>query len=196
MIDRAFLTNRHPDLDIAKLEQVLLYLLQNANNEHLGKVKLMKLLYYIDFDHFERYDRPVTGASYMKFAHGPVPQDVDLLLRIMQQEGKIEIEHVPAFNYLRTKYTAHVEPDFGLLDHEERETVARVAGKWEDFSMRQIVDATHNEAPWLGVALGEEIPYHLAYYRNTFGELTDQPSDDQPLQDEEAVFSHYSSSHP
>jgi len=38
-----------------KMKQVILYFLEHINNFHLGKTKLMKLLYYVDFDNFEKY---------------------------------------------------------------------------------------------------------------------------------------------
>jgi hypothetical protein len=58
-----------------KMQQVILFFLERINNVHLGRTKLMKLLYYVDFDHYERHGRTVTGAAYRKLPHGPVPQE-------------------------------------------------------------------------------------------------------------------------
>lgn len=53
-----------------KMEQAILYFCERINNVHLGKTKLMKLLYYLDFDHMEEYGTPVTGGTYKKLPHG------------------------------------------------------------------------------------------------------------------------------
>lgn len=36
-------------LDERKYQRAILYFVAACNNEHLGKTKLMKLLYYLDF---------------------------------------------------------------------------------------------------------------------------------------------------
>jgi len=60
-----------PTLDREKYRQVILFLLKSgANNVYLGKVKLFKLLYYIDFNHFEVYKASVTGDNYRKLDLG------------------------------------------------------------------------------------------------------------------------------
>src|SRR5207253_6659550 len=69
----------------AKLQQVILYFLERINNVHLGRTKLMKLLYFVDFDHYEKYGEPVTGAVYRKFPHGPYPKKVEKLIPAMER---------------------------------------------------------------------------------------------------------------
>src|ERR1035438_3284966 len=70
-----------------KLQHVLLYFLERINNVHLGRTKLMKLLYFVDFDHYETYGRSVTGAAYRKLPHGPYPKDAVNLLAKMKEAG-------------------------------------------------------------------------------------------------------------
>src|SRR5260221_466463 len=43
-----------------KLQQVILYFLEHINNVHLGRTKLMKLLYFVDFSHYEAHGQSVT----------------------------------------------------------------------------------------------------------------------------------------
>jgi hypothetical protein len=42
----------------------------------LGKIKLFKLLYLLDFEHFRQTGRSVTGLDYQAWKFGPVPIDV------------------------------------------------------------------------------------------------------------------------
>lgn len=39
-----------------------------------GKIKLMKLLYFLDFYHFKQTGKSVTGLDYFAWQMGPVPQ--------------------------------------------------------------------------------------------------------------------------
>lgn len=188
MLDRNYVKSNNPEMNIPKLEQAILYFLHHSNNDHLGKVKLMKLLYYADFDHYEQYDQPITGASYRKLKHGPVPDDVDIVLNCLAREGAIQVEQVSAHTYMRTKYTPLIQPDLTIFSSEEKRTIDQVAHRWNEFSMTQIVEATHGEAPWLAVRMDEEIPYHLSYYRNNFGEMNSDIADGEGLPTEEQIF--------
>jgi uncharacterized phage-associated protein len=46
------------------------------NTKHLGKIKLFKLLYLLDFEHFRQTGRSVTGLDYRAWKFGPVPIDL------------------------------------------------------------------------------------------------------------------------
>jgi hypothetical protein len=45
-----------------KLINAIVYFAQNT--QHLGKTKLFKLLYLLDFEHFRQTGRSVTGLDY------------------------------------------------------------------------------------------------------------------------------------
>ena len=47
-----------------------------TNTERCYKLKLMKLLYYLDFWHFKETGRPVTNQIYKAWKMGPVPQQI------------------------------------------------------------------------------------------------------------------------
>lgn len=164
-------------LNTRKYENAILYMLHHANNEHLGKVKLMKLLYYLDFDHFEKYGRSVTGDSYRKLEYGPVPMRGDMTLNQMAKEGLIKIITVPAGVFCQYRYVPLQESDASVFSASEMEMLAEVACKWEHHSRSEIVSATHGEAPWRGVRMGAQIPYELAYYRRKY--VVDDSDEDE-----------------
>ena len=43
------------------------------NTQHCGKIKLIKLLYLLDFEHYRQTGIPVTGLEYRAMKMGPVP---------------------------------------------------------------------------------------------------------------------------
>src|SRR3990167_10949716 len=67
-----------------KYKNTILFFAQRIQNGTLGKLKLMKLLYFLDFDFFEKYGRSITGDEYLRFEHGPVPRMGEKILKQMQ----------------------------------------------------------------------------------------------------------------
>lgn len=56
--------NNHPELNKKKLRNVILYLAECIPD--LTEEKLGYLLYFIDFDFYEKYERSLTGLTYIK----------------------------------------------------------------------------------------------------------------------------------
>lgn len=57
-----------------KLINAIIYFARNT--KHCGKVKLMKLLYFLDFYHFRETGKSVTGQKYYAWQMGPVPVEI------------------------------------------------------------------------------------------------------------------------
>jgi uncharacterized phage-associated protein len=154
-----------------KLQQVILYFLERINNVHLGRTKLMKLLYYVDFDHYERHGAPLTGAKYRKLPHGPVPDDADKAIGKMVRRGDImEVTAARGKFAQKRLLTRTARFDAAKLNGRELETLERVAAEWADASAAEISAASHAEAPWAASDAGKAIDYELAHYRRPLGE--------------------------
>src|SRR5258708_29401514 len=68
------------NLPIAKLKAILLYFANYTDTTFLGKVKLMKLFYFLDFMHLKTYGSPVTFDNYVNMEHGPIPSYIKNLV--------------------------------------------------------------------------------------------------------------------
>lgn len=152
-------------LNIPKYEQAILFFLHACDNRHLGKTKLMKLLYYLDFNHFERYGESITGDEYIRKPFGPVPESAEFVLGLMEAHGLIRHEPQPVGPHRQDRYVPNTNADLSVFDLIEAETVRLVAERWKDVPLREIVDATHQEAPWQAVGDNEHIPYEYARQR-------------------------------
>jgi len=150
-----------------KLKHCILYFLEHINNVHLGRTKLMKLLYYVDFDHYERWERSVTGAVYRKLPHGPMPAEADKIIDDMVRRGEVNECRVRRGEYeQRRLVTASAEFDSRLFTGDEMETLEQVAKTWEHATAAEIEAASHNEAPWLATEACAMIDYDLACARS------------------------------
>ena len=155
-----------------KYKNAILFFAHKIRNGTLGKLKLMKLLYFLDFDFFEKYGRSVTGDEYLRFENGPVPRQAEKMIKkMLGREIKINNRKVAAgYNDQQ-----HIEPltdfDVDVFSREELLMLEETANKWEKFSGAEMKSASHGEAPWIATKPNDVIDYNLAYYRNKYGEM-------------------------
>jgi len=88
-----------PQKNLEKFKEVLLYILNKVGSKpNIGETVIYKLLYFIDFDFYEKYEEQIIGATYIKNRYVPTPiseyshNDVPWLTT--EDQGIIEYESV------------------------------------------------------------------------------------------------------
>ena len=62
--------------DRAKLIEAVIYLSEiSLDDPNFAVAKLVKLRYYADCESYIRHGKPLTGATYLHFPHGPYPEN-------------------------------------------------------------------------------------------------------------------------
>lgn len=145
-----------------KTKQLILYL---ASKVDIGKTKLMKLLYLIDFTAYEKTGKPITNDTYVHWALGPVPKNVwkkcsSLIAGIIEQVT----ENRTTGKY--TKFVPKTSPNVSVFTGDERKVIDSVITKYGGKFQEELVDMVHAELPYTLTKENEVIPYHLAPYRN------------------------------
>lgn len=157
-------------IPIPKLKAIILYFCQNTERKFLGKTKLMKLFYFLDFIHLKNYGTPVTYDNYVHLEHGPIPSviknlvdsvanDIDDalladIITIKRSDGH-EIQRIVPLRSFDKK-------DERYFSKTELEILQKVCAKFGKKNTKYIEDASHNEAPWKKTKLLDNIPYSLA----------------------------------
>lgn len=158
------------DISLAKLKALLLYFGNHTNTKYLGKVKLMKLFYFLDFIHLKKYGAPVTYDRYFHLEHGPIPQSIKNLIDTASDDidnsmlaDVISFETPEGTEMMRMlpkrKFT---DTDKKLFSETEIEVLEEVCSRFGERNTKFIEDASHAEAPWRETSPLEEIPYTLA----------------------------------
>ena len=63
-----------PQKNLEKFKEVLLYVLSKVGGKpNVGEAVIYKLLYFIDFDFYEKFEEQLIGATYIKNHYGPTP---------------------------------------------------------------------------------------------------------------------------
>ena len=94
-----------PQERVDKFKQVLLYILSKVGGKpNIGQTVLYKLLYFIDFDYYEKFENQLIGARYMKNTPGPTPVMFAKIINELEEEGKVEAIKSKFYKYEQTKY--------------------------------------------------------------------------------------------
>lgn len=157
-----------PKFSEKKYKSVILYLAQKLGGEIRGKKKLAKLLYFVDFDFFEKFQKSMTGDIYKALPMGPFPTHMEQVLADMSKEKQITIKITKErADYNPTEiYITKKEPE-GFFSKDELEILDRVILKYGNLTGKQLEDLTHAEAPYIGTKPNKEIAYELTFYRGT-----------------------------
>ncbi|MCD0493848.1 SocA family protein [Chromobacterium violaceum] len=136
----------------------------------LGKTKLFKLLYFLDFEHYRDTGRSVTGIEYFAWKMGPVP--VELYNEIKQDttwESCINLERITtAKGHEMTAVRPIGEFQATHFSKRELRIMESLSRKYEKADAEDMVEETHLEnLPWHQVYVVDNkkqhhIPYELA----------------------------------
>ena len=155
-----------PELKVNKFKNVLLYILENcAGKPNVGETLLYKLLYFSDFNYYELHEEHLSGATYRKLPFGPVPKNLDTIIKKMIDEGELKRIKTQYHNYPQTRHIPLRKADLTELRASEKDVIDRVIDQFSDWSAKALSDYSHKDIPWLASKDGKEINYELVFYR-------------------------------
>ncbi len=153
--------------NLDKFRQVLLYVLVKVGNKpNVGETVLHKLLYFIDFDYYEKYEETLMGATYIKNTHGPTSIELGKILDKMEKAKEIKPVKVQYFNYKQKKYIPLKHPDLSKLSAQEVAHIDDVLARLSNKSAKEIENYSHGDIPWKIAKQGEPLSYESVFYRD------------------------------
>lgn len=158
------------NIPITKLKAILLYFCENTNEKFLGKTKLLKLFYFLDFIHVKKFGVPITFDEYYHLEHGPVPTIIKNLIDTLSENPEcsilsdtIIIEKNDGQNIQKViPLRKYGENDKELFSNSEIEILNEVCSRFGDKNTKFIEEASHQESPWKKTRELQKIPYYLS----------------------------------
>lgn len=142
------------------------------NTQHCGKIKLFKLLYLLDFEHFKQTGKSVTGYDYQAWKFGPVPIDLmeewEELGADLAQAVHIVPEKVIDYERDTVKVNQGVEFDGEHFTPRQLRIMQTLADQYGATYSPKMIDVTHQQnGAWdkvwqQGAGARRPIPYELA----------------------------------
>ena len=152
-----------------KYINALLYFIEHCNNKFLGKTKLNKLFYYLDFIYYRDNSKSITGDKYRCLDYGPVPRKIDDIIAEAKKKKLIKIEQLCS-ETKKKEFSLLSKVNKGIFNEKEKELLSKICTEFADYSTQKIVDQTHFEAPWFYADLYDDIDYDYAndidFFRN------------------------------
>ncbi|MFH1769804.1 MAG: type II toxin-antitoxin system antitoxin SocA domain-containing protein [Parcubacteria group bacterium] len=153
--------------NLDKFKQILLYILGKIGGKpNVGETVLHKLLYFIDFDYYEKFEENLMGATYIKNHHGPTSVELGPIIKDMQADKEIETVNSKYFKYEQKKYLPLKRPDLGRLTAREVEHIDDVLARLSDKNAKEIENYSHGDIPWKTAERGEPLSYESVFYRD------------------------------
>lgn len=156
-----------PQKNVRKFKEVLLYVLEQVGSRpNVGETVIYKLLYFIDFDFYEKYEEQLIGATYIKNKLGPTPIEFDKIVKQMIRDEEIVKVASKYYNHLQTKYLPRREADLEVLKASEIKTIDDVICRLVHMDAATISSYSHKDIPWLTTENNGIIEYESVFYRN------------------------------
>lgn len=162
-----------------KLLNTIIYFATHVNK--CGKVKLFKLLYFLDFEHYKITGRSVTGLDYYAWKMGPVPTKLydEISSPEPDMASVICYKDIPVYDGKKTMLKIESKKDFDPSHFTRRELkiMEELAYQYKDSLADEMIEATHLEnLPWYKVYEMDNnkqaiIPYELALQRSERDEM-------------------------
>jgi antitoxin SocA-like protein len=163
-----------PEFDQQKFDNLVLYIASRSpDSTRLDAAAwLRKILYFADMRHYLRTARPLTGATYVKWEHAPMPKELKAALRRLQQADKLRVrERANLTGWPMTSYLTLADPDlhdFTADEISDVDTLIRaISGEWTPIP---ISEWTRNRA-FEVAEIGEVLPYE-SFLVLEFAEIT------------------------
>jgi uncharacterized phage-associated protein len=170
-----------PQKNLKKFEQVLLYILCKAGSKpNIGETVIYKLLYFIDFNFYEKYEEQLIGATYIKNQYGPTPKEFIKVVDGMIKHNEIIKVKGKYFNFPQTKYLPLISPDLTQLKAHELSIIDDVLNKLSDMNAIQISQYSHEDVPWLTTPEEQPIDYEAVFYRTACYSVREYNADSDP----------------
>jgi len=157
-----------PQEKVDKFRQILLHILKKVGGKpNIGMTVLYKLLYFIDFDYYEKYEDQLMGLVYLKNYHGPTPLLFKNLIDDMVKKGDVEIVKSKFYQYPQTKYLVNpeIEPNLSILNGQEQKHIDWELERLSDLTANQLSDLSHKDVPWVSAENGKPLDYESVFYR-------------------------------
>ena len=155
-----------PQEKVKKFKEVLLYILERIGGKNnVGEAVICKLLYFIDFDYYEKFEEQLIGAKYIKNHFGPTPVAFPEITKQMERDGDLVRITQKYFQHDQKKYLSRRNPDLSILTAQELEHIDWEIERFKDFNATKMRDYSHKDVPWIGANDLQLINYEAVFSR-------------------------------
>ncbi len=168
-----------PAKNLKKFKEVLIYILCKVGSKpNVGETVIYKLLYFIDFDYYEKYEEQLIGATYIKNHFGPTPIEFKKIVEEMVHNKELDPIKSQFFKHTQKKYLALRNPDLSVLSANEIKLTDDVLQRLSDMNASTISEHSHQDVPWIVTPEEKKNDYEAVFYRTPAYSVRDYESNE------------------
>jgi hypothetical protein len=100
----------------ARFKELILYISEKCvDDPTYSTIKLVKILFFSDFESYGSYGVPITGMPYRKLPYGPVPVDFARVREEMVRDNQIRIHSRKVYEHSSQRLFPLVTPTLEVL---------------------------------------------------------------------------------
>lgn len=147
------------DFEIKKVANALIFFIDKKVRS-LTKTKFIKMMFFVDKLHLEKYGRSVFFDSYVKLPKGPVPSltlniinaatgncdnedDIDEFVKEFSLYITVQCKYNEKHNKGMMTFSKKLDFNERMFGKSEIEALNSIADKYMDMSVDNIIEATH-----------------------------------------------------
>lgn len=155
-----------PQEKVEKFKETLLYILERVGaRPNIGEAVVCKMMYFIDFDFYEKFEEQLIGATYIKNHFGPAPAAFPKIVAQMEKDGDLTRVAKKYFQHDQKKYLPRRSANLSIFSAQEKELIDWEIGRFKDFNASKMRDYSHKDVPWIGANDLQPIDYEAVFSR-------------------------------
>jgi hypothetical protein len=163
-----------PDRE-TRFKELILYVSHEClDDPTYSRIKLLKILFFSDFEVYGRYGTPITGMPYKKLPYGPAPAMFQRLQAEMLRDQLIRIVVRRVYDHERQRVLPLQDPKVEVFNAREISIVDGWIRFFWNKTAKEVSRYSHGKA-WRLAKEGDAIPYEAAFIS------------DEPVTDEDAA---------
>ncbi len=149
-----------------KFKSVLHYIIKETSNiQKVFKTSLYKMLYFSDFNFYEKHNKLITGEIYKKLPRGPAPIHFQKVIDELKKENKVrELRVTFPDNKQGHKFISLIEPHYNLTSEEINE-IDNTIKLLSSMSSTQVSEYSHGDTPWKVAKDKNNLDPEYVFYR-------------------------------
>ena len=150
----------------ARFKELVLYIANECvDDSTFSKIKLLKILFFSDFESFGAYGVPITGMTYRKLPFGPFPVDFPRMQDEMLRNGQIKIFSRRVYDHSSQRLLPLQAPTFDLLSARDIAVVNGWIRFFWNMTAKRVSEYSHGRA-WKLAKPSQLIPYEAVFISN------------------------------
>ena len=156
-----------------KLQEAILYICDRTiNPTELGAIKLNKILWKSDVEHYLTTGKSITDTVYTKQKMGPVPKYLPIAKEQLVKSNKIKEKESVNWGYPQKILIAIASPNIDIFSKEELIQLEDNRVQICQNHTASTISAESHDLIWESATIGEEIPLY-AYLAGEIGDITE-----------------------